>query len=43
MNFVLDRGLRRKEVTIFVEDKGPCEYHEHKRLGNPCYKLRRWN
>jgi hypothetical protein len=40
---VLERGLRRKEVTIFLKDKGPCEYHEHKCVGNPYSKLRRWN
>jgi hypothetical protein len=34
----LDSGVKRKNIASFLEMKGACDYHEHKRLGLPCYK-----
>jgi hypothetical protein len=40
MSAKFKRGMKRKEVQEFLEGKNECEYHEHKRLDLPCYKLR---
>lgn len=38
MSAKLTRGVVRQDVAGFLEMKGACEYHEHRRLDLPCYK-----
>jgi hypothetical protein len=35
----LDSGVKRCDIVQLLKPKGTCEYHEHKRLSLPCYKM----
>lgn len=33
-------GINFQSATTYLGGKDKCEYHEHKRLGTPCYKIK---
>jgi hypothetical protein len=35
----LAKGIPDLDLDVFLKSKGDCEYHEHVRLDQPCYKL----